>query len=74
MMFLRAVASGNTDSYAVYSANEMPDSYVQAELVVPVGTTAIQVFIRWIPVTAGAYTGTIEFGGIDVYNVTQNTF
>jgi hypothetical protein len=75
MLFIRAVrTAGNVEQYAAYTAGQMDDSYVATELVVPDGTTAIQVWIRWIPLTAAAYSGTIEFGGIDVYNITANTF
>jgi hypothetical protein len=64
----------NQDEYGAIVIGDTATKYFSFEGKVPSGTTDLRVFIRTEPQVAGAYSGTVGFGGIDIYNVTANTF
>lgn len=73
VVYLRC-AGVNVDTYAAYTSNTLPDSYVSCDVTIPAGTTSLQIWIRALPTTAGAMTATLEFGCMDIYNITKNKF
>lgn len=48
--------------------------FFSAEMKVPSGTTDFRFFIECAGQVSGAFSGTVGFGGFDIYNITQNTY
>lgn len=62
------------DIHGAVIVGDTTSRFFSLEGKVPPGTTDIRVFIQVSGQASGAFSGTAGFGGIDVYNVTQNTF
>ncbi len=72
VVYVRA-AGPNTDFHAVYTSSTLADQYVSVEFTVPAATTSLQLWVRAMPTSAGAMTAVLEFGAMDIYNITKQT-
>jgi hypothetical protein len=72
-VYIRANGSGAFDWFASTLAAVTGDTYFSTELVVPAGTTSLQMYFRVSPLVAGAFSGTLTWGDCDIYNITTNS-
>jgi hypothetical protein len=71
--FIRCSGVG-VDLFFDAMAGDTADHYVSRDFVIPVGTTAINIYFKLETATSGAYSGVFSFGALDIFDVTANTF
>jgi hypothetical protein len=69
------VRGGAMDDLVLFtSGSATSDQYVSADFTVAAGATSLSIYIMFQSLNGGAYTATIGFGCLDIYNLTANTF
>lgn len=73
LQFLRSV-SPNVSLYLFDTPASFSETYFEGEVTVPSDVTQATIWISYRTATSGAYSGSFGFAGVDVYNLTKNTF